>query len=277
MDEGSSSCRRLLDESENNTMSYESHWKSALLNAEAPTPTGLRTWNGSAAEQRFQVYRNNVMNSLVEALGQTFSVTRALVGDEFFRGMARNYVAHSPPTCPNLAKYGDGYPDFIQDYIPARSLLYLSDIARLEQAYAEVYHSADAEPLAPDAASAALSDGSDLARCRLDLHPAFQILRSSYAVGSIWAAHQGHGDLSTVNPSESENVWVLRTGLQVAVMLMSAGDCCFVEAIKYGGSLQTATSKSLREDPAFELTACLALMFREGLITGVFALPGDAE
>lgn len=258
-------------------MSIQNDWKNALLNVEAPIPSGLRTWNGSAAEQRFQVYRNNVMTTLIEALGETFSVTRALVGEEFFRGMARGYVRHSPPTCPNLAEYGDCFAAFIRDYVPARSLPYLSEIARLEQAYVEVYHGADAEPLASDAASAVLSDGSQLASSRLDLHPAFRVVRSSYAVGSIWAAHRGHGDLSAVNPSESENVWVCRTGLQVAVLLMSAGDCCFAQALKSGESLESAVSKSLREDPAFDLTACLALMFREGLITRVLAPPVDAD
>ena len=92
---------------------------AALLNPAAPCPSGLVTWNGSDAAQRFGVYRNNVTVSLIEALADTFPVVQQLVGDAFFRVMAGEFARQSPPTSPVLAWYGDAFADFIVAFTPA--------------------------------------------------------------------------------------------------------------------------------------------------------------
>lgn len=65
---------------------------AALLDPARPAPAGLTSWNGSDPAQRFAVYRNNVTVSLIDALADTFPVVQALVGVDFFRTMAREFV-----------------------------------------------------------------------------------------------------------------------------------------------------------------------------------------
>jgi hypothetical protein len=255
-------------------MSYAEHWRRALLAPEPTVPDGLTTWNGSDAGQRFQVYRNNVFASLIDALAETFGVTQALVGEAFFRAMAREYIVQFPPHTASLAHYGHQFPEFIGGFPPARPLPYLADVARVEQAYVAVYHSEDAQPLDMATAQSQLERPDQLAGCRFVLHPAFQVLRSDWAVVSIWAAHQGHGSLDTIDPSSAENAWVIRSGLQVAVLATGRGDCCLVEALQAGESLQAAAGLAFSRDPAFDLTRCLGLLFREGLIVEVVAESG---
>ena len=62
---------------------------------------------------------------------------------------------------------------------------YLGDLARLEFAWLEAYHAAEAQPL-PLAAIAALT-AEQLVAARLRLHPSVRLLRSDYAVERIWA------------------------------------------------------------------------------------------
>ena len=65
--------------------------------------------------------------------------------------MARFHVRATPPTSPLLFEYGRDFPDFIERYEYAQSMPWLADVARIERAWLDAYHAADAEPLAPQA------------------------------------------------------------------------------------------------------------------------------
>ena len=72
-----------------------------------------------ARPARFAVYRNNVIVGLREALAKRFPVTLRLVGDEFFRGMARA----SSPAAGRLAAAHPiwrRFPDFIETFEAAQ-------------------------------------------------------------------------------------------------------------------------------------------------------------
>ena len=87
-------------------------------------------------------------SALIGAIEARYPVTRRLVGDEFFRAMARAYVAEEKPRSPVLIHYGADFPDFVARFEPAREIAYLADVARLENAWVEAYHAAEAAPLA---------------------------------------------------------------------------------------------------------------------------------
>jgi hypothetical protein len=70
---------------------------ASLLDRARPAPRGISAWNGSDPAVRFDVFRNNVIVSLVGALADTFPVTRELVGDDVFYAMSRCFVAAEPP------------------------------------------------------------------------------------------------------------------------------------------------------------------------------------
>lgn len=247
-------------------MGLESGWLDALFAPEKPAPENLSIWDGSDPALRFAVYRNNVAVSLVKALGDTFAVTRQLVGEDVFCAMARDFVFQSPPRSPLLADYGSDFPAFIADFPPAAALPYLADIARLDFSCVQAYHAADAVPVHPEQLSHLLADSGALASIRLDLHPSLHTLQSRYAIASLWAAYQDQGVLADVDPGVAENAWVIRSGLQVAVLRMCAGDCHFAGALQQGQPLGEAAGIAQDADPGFDLTACLTIMLREQLI-----------
>src|SRR4051812_40516028 len=126
----------------------ESAFVRALVDPASPAPAGLTTSRGTADARRFAVYRNNVVAGLGKALESRFPVALRLVGEEFFRGMARAFIADHRPRSPLLAEYGDELPAFIEAFDAAASVPYLADIARLEIAWGRAYHAADATPVA---------------------------------------------------------------------------------------------------------------------------------
>ena len=94
----------------------------ALLDPACALPEGITSVRGIADAARFAVYRNNVHVGLTGALAKRFPVVRRLVGEEFFAGMARVYAGLHKPASPLLFEYGDEFPDFVEQFEPARGL-----------------------------------------------------------------------------------------------------------------------------------------------------------
>ena len=268
-------------------MSGQSSFAAALLSDQMQTPSGLIAWNGSDPAKRFAVYRNNVMVSLIDALADSFPVTHALVGGEFFSGMARIFAQRHPPASPVLAFYGAGFADFIAGFEPVACLPYLPDVARLEYLYVRAYHAADAAPLPVEALHALLADEARLARAGLVLHPSLAVLSSRYAVVSLWGAHQGvqQGedgdrtgatvDLSTLDTGQPESAIVCRSGpegLTVEVTVIPDSAAIFISGLRNGHTLAAAAEHAAASSAdEFSLVDCLQLLIRLQLITGLTA------
>jgi hypothetical protein len=242
---------------------------AALRDPDRPCPSGLRAWNGSDPAARFAVYRNNVVASLIDALADTFPVVQELVGPEFFRAMAGAFVRRVRPCSPMLTQYGEAFPVFIEAFEHARPVPYLADIARLEFARVQAYHAADAEPVAPEAVRLALASGDRMGQLRSTCHPSLAVIASPFAVVSVWAAHQGQGDLAAVDPDRAETAVVVRPELEVLVLRCPVGGADFVAAIRAGVGLGDAAASATRLNPGFDLSATLALLIRHGALTSI--------
>ena len=190
--------------------------------------------------RRFAVYRNNITVSLIAAMEARYPVTRRLVGQEFFRAMAGAFVAHHKPRSAVILHYGADFPDFIAQFEPACDLAYLADVARLENAWVEAYHSAEGEPLT--VAALAAVDPAMLGDLRLTFHPAARLLRSDHPMASIWAAHQGEGEAKPPDHWRGEETLVTRPHAEVRVRVLPAGGYSFAHTLQGGATLGEAHS-----------------------------------
>jgi hypothetical protein len=247
----------------------QASFAAALLAPDLPCPTGLRAWNGSDPVKRLAVYRNNVVSSLIDALADTFPVTQELVGTEFFRAMASVFVRQCPPRSRLLTDYGNEFPAFVDGFEPAKSVPYLADVARLEQARVTAYHAADAERVSAESVSAALASADEVGLLRLTCHPSVRTLASGFAIVSLWAAHQGQGELADVDPSVAESALVVRDGLDVVVLRLPPGAARFIAAIQRGAALADAAALAADEAVDFDLPTVLTLLMRHGALTSI--------
>ena len=172
-----------------------------LLDPDRATPDAVAGPNGKAATKRYNVYRNNVTVSLIDALAAVFPATLRITGEEFFRAMARFHVRATPPTSPLLFEYGRDFPDFIERYEYAQSMPWLADVARIERAWLDAYHAADAEPLAPQALASIRPER--LADTVLTPHPATRIVRSRFPAVTIFAANRSDGPVGRIEASRA--------------------------------------------------------------------------
>lgn len=250
-------------------MSAQQRFTEALLANDEPLPRGLAAWNGSDPSVRFAVYRNNVVVSLVDALADTFPVSLQLVGESFFRAMARLFVRASPPRSPVLAFYGEGFPTFIEHFPPAATVPYLADVARLEMARLQSMHALDATPIAPSALGKALENPGGLADLRLRPHPSLRILPSRYPVVSLWAAHHGSADIARIDTTVPETALVIRPHLEVQVLAIDSGVAGFIDRLLGGASLGAAYEQAIGACPHFDLAEALALLVHTNAIAAV--------
>lgn len=248
-------------------MNTQTAFTHALLNPELPFPSGLTTWNGSDPEIRFAVYRNNVMVSLIDALADTYPVVQTLVGEEFFRAMAREFAQNNPPRSAVMAYYGHNFADFIATFPPAASVPYLADVARLEMARVMAYHAADVVAIQPQVLQAALADPQQLLSLQLVLHPSVHVIQSGFAIFSVWAAHQGAQSALAVDPDVAQAALLYRDGLNVGIVELAAGSGTFVSTLLIGQTLAAAVHVASSLDTDFDLTQSLTLLLRLQLIT----------
>jgi hypothetical protein len=186
------------------------------------------------------VYRNNVFAALTKALGDLYPVVKQLVGDGFFAYAANDFVIRNPPNTPVLVDYGDGFPDFLDDFEAAASLPYLGDEARFELARHQALHSPDADSLRPEALKKIPQER--LGDIRFRLHPSARLLRSPYPVDAIWEAHQdgAEPDETLTFPDHETCLLVARPEMTVKTMAFAAETFDFIIRLCDGEPLDQA-------------------------------------
>jgi len=227
---------------------------AALTDPSKALPPGVVSPRGDRDGKRFAVYRNNVHVGLTQALAKRFPVTRRLVGEEFFAGMARMFAGREKPASPLLFLYGDGFPDFIATFEPAKGVPYLADIARIEAAWTRAYHAADIEPLGT--ASLVGIEPAKLVGLRLPMHPAAAVIVSPYPAGAIWASHQREA-VAPVSEWSAETVLVARPALEVVVHVLPPRDAAFARELFAGATLGDAAAAQFAADGRFDFGSAL--------------------
>jgi hypothetical protein len=240
---------------------------AALLRGDgAPGATALlRESRGVSAERRLHVYRNNLFASLGAALRAVYPVTARLLGDAFFRQLARAYVVKHPSTSGSLHAFGAQLPAFVRRQATLAELPYLGDVATLEWAQHEVYHEADEEAL--DTAALARVPGELQGRIRLHLQLASRFVASPFPVLAIWQANQAAAKDAVAPVSLADGavrVLVARSDFEVEFRVLADGEERFLRALASGEPLATAVAAALAVDPAFDLGATLARHFALG-------------
>jgi hypothetical protein len=239
----------------------------ALLDDTRATPRGLVGPDGLPSPRRFAVYRNNVVGGLIETLKENYPAVHRIVGNEFFRAMAGQFATGHPPQCPIMLDYGAGFPEFIAGFEPAATLRYLADVARIERAWNEAYHAADAEPLSANDLLAI--DQDRLARVRLALHPSLRVMQSQFPALTIWRMNIAGGEPAAVDlEAGGEDVLIIRPRAEVVVRQLPMGAAALVRTLGAGRPVVAATTAALEVTPYFDLRTMLAGLIEAGAFVG---------
>lgn len=246
-------------------------FRAAILDPARAKPDTVTGPRGKQADKRFNVYRNNVTVSLIDALADIFPAVQRITGETFFRDMAREFVRAHPPASPLLFLYGHEFPAFIAAFEHARRMPYLADVARVERAWLTAYHAADLEPLAPQALAAI--DPARLADVTFRPHPAAALVRSRFAVFDIYDANRNHDTVGRIEAARAQSVLVTRPGIDVTVTALPDGHDAFFERLLAGGTLGEAAEAGLETAETFDINDAIGGI----LATGAFIAAATAE
>jgi hypothetical protein len=254
-------------QSEDFSYGYASAFAPGLTDPAIAAPRDLVATPGKRVVKRYNVYRNNVTVSLIDALAAIYPAIQRITGVDFFRAMARFHVRATPPASPLLFEYGRDFPSFIESYEYACEMPWLADTARIERAWLDAYHAADLPVLATEA----LGDiePAALAGVRFKPHPAARIVRSTYPAVAIFAMNRTEGPVSPLHSNEPEDALVTRPEQEVIVSRLPPGGATFLTALLASASLGEAIAAAFEETASFDLHANLAGMISAGVFSAV--------
>lgn len=246
----------------------QSAFTSALLDPALPVPDGLTDPRGRPAERRFNVYRNNVAASLIDALETGFPCLVTLLGRAYFRSLAGLFFRAHPPRSRILSQYGAEMPAFLDAFAPLAKYPYLADVARLELALRHSYHAADAAPLATDGL-----DPAALMEMTPRLAPATLVLSSPHPVLGIWR-HAMQAGAPTPTP-QAEDVLIARAGFDPEPHLLPRGGTALAGALDGRNTLGLALERTVEAMPGLDIAPLLSLFLGSGALT--LSDEGDME
>ncbi len=185
---------------------------------------------------RLNIYKNNTRLNLIDTLKNIYPVTLQLVGEEFFKTMARHYIKQAPMEGGNRNAYGAGFSAFISSFKDAGSLPYLSDMAKLEYAYFKIGLAEEQEPLTQEGLQACLEHSGDI---KIALNEHVCLVEIDFNVNDLWDLHQfDNADYSSFELSfDPFSMLILRDASYMTWMkVLDVGTADFLENIQCGKS-----------------------------------------
>lgn len=241
---------------------YSAAFSRTLLKPGREAPALVCGPAGKAAARRFAIYRNNVTVSLIDALAAIYPAVQRITGFEFFRAMARFHVRATPPSSPLLFEYGRDFPAFIAHYPYAGAMPWLADVARVERAWLDAYHAADAATLS--ASDLARAPSERLAALVFTPHPTTRLLRSSYAAVTIFAGNRTDGPIEQIDAGEAEDALITRPDSEVAMRRLAPGQFEFLSALMAGQELGKAAEAAIGAHSDFDIGMALMTLIESG-------------
>jgi len=234
---------------------------NALLSGEAGPAAALIALGGAAASaspaRRLEVYRTNVGANFIDSLHSSFPAVWRLVGEEYFRQVARDYHRENPSRSGDLLHVGRGFPAYLAKLHGADQYRYLADVARLEwlceESLLAAEHAAmDLERLRGLAPSA-------YAALRFDVHPALRLFESPFPALRIWEANvAGDAEPEPIDlGAGSDCLAITRMRLKLTFHRLSRGEFNFLDSLRGGDDFSEAIERAGAGDDAFDAGAAL--------------------
>jgi hypothetical protein len=258
----------------------EAQRQQALLQALCATQPTVQALSlrqtGPRALRGLTAYRANAEVLADRALTAVFGSVRTMVGAEAFKHLARDFWRAHPPQQGDLGEWGVIFPTWLADRADAAPWPYLGDCARLDLAVHQNERAADAEL---DAASLMQLESIDPAQLVLHLMPGTALLRSSWPIASIYAAHQLNAEQAgpafeavraALAAHQSEQVLVARSGWRAVVYPITPAVADWAHSILSGASVADAL---MRAGPAFDFADWLRTALQASWLQGVVIKP----
>ena len=236
--------------------------------------------------ERIAVYRRNIMTTLRGALGDIFPTAKSIMGQKKFWAAADLFIQLTPSPSGDLNQFGREWPDFLNDYVqssPSPGLpAYLHDMAKLDWAWHEAFHTADRAPL--DLARLATVPVELHAALVFSLHPSAHLFDSMHPLYQLWQAHQpevsnnGHEQEAMVHEQSTRDFLLVHRGeSDVTLTRLSEAQYRFLSACFQQQRLAEACDAAFQIDEAFSLQEFLIQAVQQNIIVDFASTLSDTQ
>ncbi len=154
---------------------------------------GINETESLSASQRLHIYRDSILGGMTDGLSGIFPVCKNLLGAQYFSHMLTDYLKQNPSFSPDLGNYGELLPNYIAQFKPAKDLLYLPEVAKLEWLWHKAFNASGVHK--HNTAVYTLDQLASItehkqARIQFVLQPSIQLMQSDYPIHLIWEMNQ---------------------------------------------------------------------------------------
>jgi len=217
--------------------------------------------------ERLEIYRRHYRESFRRHLRGRYPTLEWLLGTDAMVELADALLREHPPRAPSLAEYGEeliGVVASRRDRHPP----WLSDVARLDWHLGVLSVAIEGPPLSIAALAELPPD--TLLDATLQLQPGLVRLQSGWPVDQLVHLRLGGGAPERLEFLPLAVCLELRGGRgRFALQRLTPPDYAFRRALREGRRLGVAAERALGADPIFDLSAALARLFAEGLVTAI--------
>jgi hypothetical protein len=174
-----------------------------------------------------------------------------------------------PPRSAAMVYFAENFPDFLLNFEYTKEHPWLSDIARVDLAWHQSYHAADAAPLIPD--QLAMIPANKLAHTKLLMHPSVKLIQSPFPIFKIWDVNHTEQETEDKIDLESggESLCCFRPENDVMVRQLDTASFTFLQQLQNGHTLAQVMLLASEENPNFEMDICLARCLTDGIFQNI--------
>jgi hypothetical protein len=214
--------------------------------------------------KRLDVYAEGYFLRLHDCLAEDFSCVRHALGEERFRRLIAEFLAHFPSTTPNVSEVGRRLPGFALEHRFTCELPLIGDLAALEWALVKSFYA----PQAPvfDPALFATLPPEAWTGARFLLAPSALLLESSWPVDAIW-----RDDTSALDAKpETVRLLIFREGEEVGVDRLEVLPFTILDGMRTGLNLGELTDLAASQGATAEaVQASFGAFVRRGILSNV--------
>lgn len=212
------------------------------------------------------IYRQNRIANLVHTLLATYSNITKLVGENFFRITAKEYIRRYPSLSGNLHDYGEYFGDFLAHYAPVSHLPYLTEVAQFEWSCHLLHFASDANSL--DIKSLESVSPDQFQQLHFHLHPASRLIRFHYPILRIVHLCKDENDEEVSLDEEGVHLLLIRRDLKLVEVQLAKAEFTFLQALSKNETLGKALDEAIENDPEFKLDNVLPKWIQNKTIVG---------
>ena len=258
---------------------FQSEFKDHLFGTPANTIANLLSNTQVDPIKQLQVYQNNVFVSFREALRAIYPALFAMVGEDYFYQIARQYLKAYPSNSGDIQRFGQRLPDFLCTLESASNYPFLPDLAQLEWFCHEIFHEQDAPPF--ELAALDKVDQDQYGKLIFQLNPAARLMQSDFSLASLWELaiqnktvdQDNKNNQLSLSPGINKH-WILalRPKLEVGVYTLTESEFIFLQAIEAATCFESCIEITTRHDDSFNVQQALLKHIQLGTLVG-FRLP----